>query len=66
MNWEQKEVLVAVTKQLLEERVAGYNHYYKKCIHHARQGNIFFLKQNLKKLGIDPARIDYVLPLIHG
>ena len=65
MNAEDREVLVEVTKTFLSERLhKGHNHCTRKCLFHARQGNISYLKNNLKKLGIDPKRLDAILPLL--
>lgn len=65
MNAVDREVLVAVTKAFLSERLHnGQNHCTRKCLFHARKANITYLRNNLKKLGIDPKRLDAILPLL--
>lgn len=66
MNWEEKQVLIEVTKVLLKERCVPGNHTYRKCIAHASEGNLGWLRTNLKKAGIDPKRLDAILPLIRS
>lgn len=62
---EQREAFVAVVKQLLAQRCA-YGTLKRKAIYHARQGDIPHTKKTLAKIGIPPAEIDAILPLIRG
>lgn len=67
MDYNQRLVLVEVTKALLTERlVCRSTHNGRKAICHAYNGDIGWLKKTLKKMGVDPSRIDAILPLIHG
>lgn len=66
MTSEQKEVLVEVTKQFLAERCFTYGEYRRKCMHHARSGNVHYLKKYLERAGVDTTRLDAIMPLIHG
>ena len=64
MTFEQKLVLQEVIEQFFRERMMVGNHYYRKCRQHAFLGNIGYIRSNLKKAGIDPHRLDAILPLI--
>jgi len=62
----ERSVLVQVVKNLLAERCAPHNHYFRKCVFHAAHGNLTYVRANLNKAGINPKHLDAILPLIRG
>lgn len=60
----EREAFIEVVKQLLKERGDPSNHVRRKLLHHAAAGDIYHVKKNLARLGIDPKRIDAILPLL--
>lgn len=62
---EEREAFLAVVRQLLVQRCA-YGTLKRKAIYHARNGDIHHTKKTLAKIGIPPAELDAILPLIRG
>lgn len=66
LNFSQQEVLREVIDVFFRERLMTGNHYHRKCRQHIPFGNISYIRATLKKAGVDPQRLDAIMPLIHG
>ena len=62
---QQREVFIAVVTQLLASRCAR-GKLKSKAIYHARNGDIYYTRKTLAKIGIPPTELDAILPLIRG